>query len=315
MQQRRGQMPQRLEACLLALAVQAAAQFAEHQREQIQRGELRGERLGGCHADLGPGAREKAHARLSHQTCFPPRCRSRACCSCPSAARMLKRRDRIGRLARLGDGDDQRVGIRHAVAIAILAGDLDVARQAGQALDPVARHQSGVVAGAAGENQHAIGFAQQLLCVDAEQLRHDGLRTDHHLQRRRDRAGLLEDLLLHVVPIRAELDRVGRQVALVHVALRRRTVSIEHAHAVWRDLRDIAFFQIHDLARDLQQRRCVGSGEILAFAQAQQQRRTHARDRQPVRLGCRHDGDRIRADQLRDCAVSGLRADRRSACR
>ena len=42
------------------------------------------------------------------------------------------------------------------------------------------------------------------------------LRADHHLQRGGDRARLLEDLLLHVVAVGAELDCVGRQLALVH---------------------------------------------------------------------------------------------------
>src|SRR3954467_13090129 len=43
-QQGRGQMTQRSQITLLALAIQAATQFAEHERKQIERGELRSER-------------------------------------------------------------------------------------------------------------------------------------------------------------------------------------------------------------------------------------------------------------------------------
>ena len=40
--------------------------------------------------------------------------------------RVLQRRERVGGLARLRDDDDERVRVRHAVAVAVFARDLDL---------------------------------------------------------------------------------------------------------------------------------------------------------------------------------------------
>src|SRR4051812_38485713 len=66
-QQRRGQMAQRLETGLLTLSGEAAARLSQHERQQIQSSELCGEGLGGRNADLRTSAREKPQARLAHE--------------------------------------------------------------------------------------------------------------------------------------------------------------------------------------------------------------------------------------------------------
>ena len=76
---------------------------------------------------------------------------------------VLQRGDGVGRFARLGDRDDQRIGVRHALTIAVFAGDLDGAGQARDCFDPVTGHQPGVVAGAAGEDGDRVDAIRRLL--------------------------------------------------------------------------------------------------------------------------------------------------------
>ena len=125
-------MPQRLEVGLLRLAGEPAAQLRQHQREQKQRGELRGERLGRGDADLGPGAGQETQPRLAHQRALR-HVADRERLVLAERLGMLQRGDRVGSFARLGDGDHQRVRVGHTVAIAVLARDLDVAGHAGDA--------------------------------------------------------------------------------------------------------------------------------------------------------------------------------------
>jgi hypothetical protein len=89
------------------------------------------------------------------------------------AARVLQRGQGVGGFAGLRDGDDQGVRVRHAVAVAVFAGDLDVHRQLGHRFDPVLGGQAGVVAGAAGQDQHAVDFLEDAEGLVAEQFRHD----------------------------------------------------------------------------------------------------------------------------------------------
>ena len=91
------------------------------EREQEQRGQLRGEGLGRGDADLGAGvgveravgvARDRASTTLQMARTGAPR-----------ALRLLERGQRVGRLARLDDGDDQVAGADDRVAVAELAAE------------------------------------------------------------------------------------------------------------------------------------------------------------------------------------------------
>ena len=100
--------------------------------------------------------------------------------------------------------DDQRLRVRHAVAVAVLARDLDGAGNAGERLDPLLGDEARVVAGAAREDQHRV----ELSCSNASArvAEEAGVDRSSTSQRIGDRARLLEDLLLHEVPIRSQLD-------------------------------------------------------------------------------------------------------------
>jgi hypothetical protein len=177
---------------------------------------------------------------------------------------MLDRGQRVGGFAGLRNGHDQRLGIRHRDAVAVFAGDLDAAGHAGELLDPVARDRP-VVAGAAGEDQHRLGAGEHLRRATPNRLGLSGMRAADHLQRVGQRLRLLEDFLLHVVRVVAQLDGVGRERAFVHRAVGRhgrRTVGADYSHAVAPQFGDVAVFEVDHAPRHLQQGRGIGSGIV-----------------------------------------------------
>ena len=65
------------------------------------------------------------------------------------ALALAQGRQRVGRLAGLRDGDDDGVAVDRRIAVAELAGVLDLDRDAGELLEQVFADQGRVVAGAA----------------------------------------------------------------------------------------------------------------------------------------------------------------------
>src|SRR5207302_11071369 len=89
---------------------------------------------------------------------------------------------------------------------AVFAGDFDFRRHLGDRLDPAARYATGVIARSAGQDQDAVDALTHTVGLFAEQQR---IQRDRLVQRVGDRLGLFETLLLHAVPLRDQLDRVG----------------------------------------------------------------------------------------------------------
>ena len=125
-------------SCASSLGVRRPRSLRERQRQQEQRDELRGERLGRGDADLGAGAREVrqlASARTialvgdvaDRQRVLVAERLARA--SARPACRRFRPTARSSTTSAFG--------LRHAVAIAVFAGDLDRARHPGERLDPV----------------------------------------------------------------------------------------------------------------------------------------------------------------------------------
>src|SRR4029078_8188787 len=73
------------------------------------------------------------------------------------------------------------------------------------------------------------------------------------LERGRDGSRLLEDLLLHVVLVPAELDRVRRERAHVRRPLHHRSARIDDAPGIDADFGAIALLEHDHAARDLEQ--------------------------------------------------------------
>ena len=98
---------------------------------------------------------------------------------------------------------------------------------------------------------------QALGRVDAKKLGGEDAARSHHLERIRDRSGLLKDFLLHEMTIGPQLNRISAQLTLHRSALNRPTVGIVDSNLVRANLHHIAVFEISDLARNLQKRRGI----------------------------------------------------------
>ena len=73
---------------------------------------------------------------------------------------VAQRRERVGRLARLRDEDREIARRERRLAVAELRGDIDLDRQAREALEPVFADQPGIVRGAAGGDRDAVELAE-----------------------------------------------------------------------------------------------------------------------------------------------------------
>ena len=157
-----------------------------------------------------------------------------------------------------------------------------------------------MVAGAARDDAHGFGLRKDGLCRRAERGLEQLAAGDAFLERLRDGARLLVDFLQHVVREVALLRRIGRELALVHLALDRVAVLVQDAVAVAADLADVAFLEEDEAARHRQQRRHVGGDEVLAVAQADDDRAALARKDDALGVLLRDHGERIRAFELGD---------------
>src|SRR5690606_11645924 len=158
------------------------------------------------------------------------------------------------------------VGHQH-LAIAELAGDVDIAGQASDALDPELRHQTRVVAGPAGDDLHAADRIEHVQGVDPESL-FQQLRTTHAaLQGVADHFRLFKDFLLHEVAVLAH-HHLFIVEAQTHGFARHRLITVVDGDVAAADFGDVAFFEVDEAVGNLTQRRGIGGYEVLADAHA-----------------------------------------------
>ena len=124
---------------------------AEIKRQQQEHRDLGGKRLGAGDADLGAGVEIDAAVGLAGDGAadgIDDRQRR-----VPPALRLVESTERIGRLARLAEHEDERPIVERGVAVAELAGVFDLDGQMGEPLDQVFADQRRVPArSACGEN-------------------------------------------------------------------------------------------------------------------------------------------------------------------
>ena len=303
--QRDRQMAQRLQVGGLLLIAQLALDLRQRQRQQEQPGELGRERLGRGDADLDARAGDIGQLALAHHgagrhVADGERVRH------AQALRVAQRGQRVGGLARLADRHHQRPGVRHRFAVAVFARDLDLGRDLGDGFEPVLGGAAAVVAGAAGQDQDLVDLLEHAVGTVAEQLGHDGLDA---LERVGQRARLLEDLLLHVVAVGAELDRAAVRLHRLDRALlgaERLACGIADPVAAQLQVDQVAFGQVADLVGHAGQRHRVAGQEIFAVTHAQHQRRARARADHAVGLVLVEDRDRVGTVQARGGRAHGL---------
>ncbi|MES4793077.1 MAG: hypothetical protein C4321_08940, partial [Chloroflexota bacterium] len=239
-----------------------AAHLAEPQREQIRRNDLGEMALGRRHADLGARAGVEnrvglaGHRRVDHVDDRENLRLVRRGLGEPA------RLHGVEGLARLTDADHERPGVEDGVAVAELARDVDLDRQASPVLDGVLGHEARVVAGAAAHDEDLVDVAQVLVGEAVELVEPEpAVRGGAPTQGLRDRGGLLVDLLQHEILEAALLgglevpgDLPGLQRHLRAVEIRRADLARTdgHHHVVVHDV---------DLPGVREERRDVGGDE------------------------------------------------------
>ena len=266
---------------------------SELERQQVERGQLRRERLGARDADLGARVRVEHVRRAARDRGVDDvadREHRRA-----ALARGLDGGQRVRRLPRLRHDDQQRLRVEERVAVAELAAVVDLARQAREPLDEELADEAGVPRRAAGHEHgapDALRPAGRQVAVELDVARLLEDPTPHRVD---DRLRLLVDLLQEEVLEAALLrgDRVPRDDA----RRARHGLAVEGGDddAPGRQLRNLAVLQEEHAARVLEERRDVGRHEVLAVAEADDDWRRALRGDHPVRLGLGQHDDRVRA--------------------
>ena len=187
--------------------------------------------------------------------------------------RLAQGAQRVGRLARLAEDEDQRPVVERGVAIAELAGVLDLDRQVGQPLDQVLADQGRVPARAAGGEDDAADPAELPgRQVQAAELRRRLGAAEPAAAGVDDRLGLLADLLEHVVRVAAQLDRVGLPVDPVDPRRDRPVLEVADLEVVGRQPDDLAVLEVGDPGRVRRDRHRVAGQQVLALAEPDDQR-------------------------------------------
>ena len=146
----------------LALGVgDGSADLREMQREDEERGELGGEGLGGGDADLGAGVGVDGAVGLAGDSGADDVADGEGLGA--FGDQLALGGEGVGGFAGLGDEQADGVGVGDGVAVAVLAGVVDLDGEAGEALDHELAGEAGVPAGAAGGDVDLAGAAEVLV--------------------------------------------------------------------------------------------------------------------------------------------------------
>ena len=259
------------------------------QRQQVERGDLRDERLRRRHGDLGAGMRVDDRIRLA---------RDRRALRVADRhglrtllAGVLHRHQGVHGLPRLADRDDQGVGAQHRVAVTELVRELDVDRHPRPLLEGVLPRHPGIGGGAAGDDDDARDAAEQVVESVEFGNAHDTV-TDATTQRVRDRLGLLGDLLGHERRPAALVGGRGVPGHFEPLDLDRVAVEVGDLDALGGDGDDLVLTDREGVAGVLHERGDIGGEEVLALAESDDERGVAARAHDEARLVAVHRQER-----------------------
>jgi len=200
-------------------------------------------------------------------------------------ARGAQGRQRIGGLARLRDHHRERRRIRHRLAVAVFARDVDFDMDARQLFDEAFAEQGRMPRRAAGEQDDVPHRAE----IDAE-IRFDQAPAEQAaVEDAGEDLGLLGDLLGHEGVVAALGHRIRGDFDRLEGHRDRNPGEGRHRHALGRHVRDLAIGEEHHLGRMRQQSRHVGGDHRLAAPAPDQERRSAPhRDDPPGFVGAEH---------------------------
>ena len=218
------------------------------------------------------------------------------------------RGDRVGGLARLGDGDDQRPLVERRRAVAELRADVRPGRQAGPVLErgrPDERRRSRRCRRRSARSGSTSRSVSSRPSSSSTTMRSS--RSTRPAMRLAERFGLLVDLLEHEVLVAALLGGLGRPVDGRHRRARagRPSTSVI-GHAPRPEVGDVAVLEEDDPVGVGEDRGDVRGEEALAVAEPDDERHVLAGADQPVALADVHDHDRVGALELAQ-GVAGRR--------
>ena len=204
----------------------------------------------------------------------------------------------IGRLARLGHGNDKRRRRNDGVAITELAGRLHLGGDASPALDEILGNEASVIAGAASDHVDAVDVVEllerkaQLVDVELAGRRHT---TD---QRVAHDARLLVNLLEHKVGITALFCHVQVPVDVGDLGLDNVAGLVGVLDACGRKLGKLTVLEHHDIAGGVDERDDVGGDIGAGLARADHDRGILAGHGDHAGLVSAHDGQTIGTDHV-----------------
>ena len=251
------------------------ALLREVEREDEQRGELRGEGLGAGDANLRAGV---------GRDCPLSRTRNRSPDDVADGERLrtlanelLLGGDGVGRFAGLGDEEAEHGGIRNGVAIAVFGCVVDVDGQSCQALDDELAGQAGVPGGSAGGDGDA-GAGAEFLGGDLHVGQEDvaGIERDAAEGGVADGAGLLVDLLEHEVLVAGFFGLDGIPGDALGLHGENFAVEVGEDDAGHGEGGDFAVLQEVNVARVVEDAGDVGGEEEFSLANAYNRRWPHA---------------------------------------
>ena len=204
----------------------------------------------------------------------------------------------VGRLARLGHGNDKRRRRDDGIAIAELAGRLHLGGDASPALNEILGNESGVVAGAASDHVDTVDVVELLerkaQLVDIElagggHAAHQGIAHN---------ARLLVDFLEHKVWITALFCHVQVPVDVGDLGLDNVAGLVGILDACGRKLGKLTVLEHHDIAGGVDERDHVGCNIGTGFAHADYDRGILAGHGDHAGLVSAHGGQTIGTDHV-----------------
>ena len=282
---------------LCAAAGREHADSAHEQRHERQHRDLGGERLGRGHADFRSGVQINSAIRLARNRAADDVAEGEHLVAPPAG--LPQAGECVGRFARLRDDEDQRVLVDRRVAIAEFAGVFHLDRDVSEFLEEVLSDQRGVPTRAARGHDNPVHRPQfRQGHVQAAKFCRGLFRVQTAPHRVFDRAGLLEDLLEHVMRELASFGRLRTEFDLADLDGRGVRAKVFHLELFRRQGNHIVVVQINHLA-------CVGNDgarvtgqKIFARTDPDEQGRPASRAHDEVRAVGANDGDSVCANDF-----------------
>ncbi len=184
----------------------------------------------------------------------------------------MQRGKRVGGFAGLRQRDDQGIFSHYRITVTELAGHFDAARYAGDGFQPVTPDHAGVVAGAAGDDVHALNSVEYGGGIGTECFLQDVVAAQAAFECVGDGARLLEYFLEHVVAIFSALDSVGSQFRNAHRPFHHFALRVVDRDMILAQIGDITILEKDKTLRYGNQRRDIRGNKVFTDADTDHQR-------------------------------------------